>query len=438
MKTGDLVSTSFRGQTLRLGKALSPGGQGAVFLAEGEPLVVKLYHPSLVTGVRGEAQRHHLVSMISEGPPSESFVWPQDLVEQPSLGYVMSRVPNRFVPLRQLLWNAEPIGWAMRVSICFHLVQALARLHLRRGSVYCDLSPDNVLCDLHTGKVRIIDTDNVTIQGEPNLLAVIGTRRYMAPELHAGKSMTPTIETDLHSVAVVIFETMLLHNPFLGDRVIEGPPEEEDVALGPRALYIYHPIDTRNRYTKYREHGGVPPDFLPKSLLGLFEETLTIGLADPRKRVRESRWQRVLTDCLDLFVRCGNAACFTGGTFIKPGSKLRDCPGCSTPLPNFSLLDFFDSRGHHIRTKVIRGNEWLASHHCNPSEPFNFRRSDAYARVEAVPDHGVTLRNVSRQTFLYRGPNATDWSAFPPGKRLVLLTGTRIQFGSSTAVAGAQ
>lgn len=431
MKTGDIVTTALQAQPLRLGKALPPGGQGSVFLVEGEPLVVKLYHPSVVAGAKREAQRHHLVSMIDEGPPSPAFVWPLDLIDQPSLGYVMAKVSRRFVPLQTLNWSAEPLGWPMRLRICFHMVQALARLHLRRGSAYCDLAPANVLCDPQTSKVRIIDTDNISADGQQNPLEVLGTRRYMAPELHSGAVRTPSIETDLHAIAVVLFETLLLHNPFLGDRVIEGAPEEEETALGERPVYIYHPNDASNRYAKYQDHGGVSPRLMPRRLMELFNETFVSGVASPRLRVRETRWLRALTDCLDLFVRCGTAGCFTRGAFLLEGRRLGNCPGCGSPLPQSSMLDFFDARGHYLRTKVIRGGEWLAAHHCKAGQLFNFDRGNACGFVESDPKHGLTIRNVSSETFMYRRADADAWSRFPPGERLALRAGTSMAFGAS-------
>ncbi|MBI4295206.1 MAG: hypothetical protein HY669_03465 [Chloroflexi bacterium] len=347
----------------------------------------------------------------------------------------MPRVSPDFKSLRDLNWNAGCLNWTSRLRICYRLTHAFASLHLRRGYAYCDLSSSNIFCQPATGDIRIIDTDNLAIDGYPNILGIIGTPRYMAPELHRGSTQQPSILTDLHSLAVLIFETLLLHHPLLGDRVLEGPPELEDKVLGSHPVYIYHPQDKSNRYTKYQEFGGLLPTVLPQRLLQLFNETFVHGIKNPQLRVRETRWQRALVDSLDEVIPCSNKQCNFGGTFLRGKPWNTKCDWCGSPFKPFLVLKFLGRRGELLRAKVITGTERLAAHHCKLNEPLNFSPGDACAQVEEDPQHGLTLRNISKETLLYRPPAGESFAPFPPEKRIILREGTRIQFGAAGAEA---
>ena len=430
IKQGDVVSTSMHKRQIKLGKPLSRGGQAVVFLVDGQPWVVKIYHHWLLTGARRDEQLCRLTTMARNGAPSPVFVWPLDVIERPGLGYVMPRLSSRYVSLLKFNWNADNTNWLVRLRMCYRLASALAALHLREGYAYCDLSGANVFCDPLSGAIRIIDTDNLTVDGNANVLAIVGTPRYMAPELHSGVTQHPGIHTDLHSLAVVMFETLLLHHPLLGDKVLEGPPELEDRALGARPVYIYHPRDKSNRYTKYREFGGLPPNMLPDGLQGLFSETFTHGAQNPQLRVRETRWRRALVDSLDILIPCTNSRCGFKWTFLNAKAGNCKCVWCGSPLKGFHVLKFFGRRGETLRRKVVTGTEWLAAHHCKLDELFNFSPDAACARIEKGQGHDLILRNVSKETFLYRAPSASSYAAFPPGKGIILRKGTRVQFGA--------
>ena len=165
-RQGDVLSTSMGPRALRLGEPLAEGGQGSVFSVEGEEVVVKLYHPALLSGPKRNEQLSRLCAMVAEGAPSAAFAWPIDVIEDPALGYVMPRVPESYVSLRKLNWDVGRWNWALRLRMSFRLAQALASLHLRRGCAYCDLSSTNVLCDPDSGDIKVIDLDNLTVDGQ--------------------------------------------------------------------------------------------------------------------------------------------------------------------------------------------------------------------------------------------------------------------------------
>jgi DNA-binding helix-hairpin-helix protein with protein kinase domain len=428
--------TTISGRRLTLGESFPPGGQGQVFRVLGELSVVKLYHPQLVAGGKRALQKRRLITLVGQPSLSPAFVWPLDVIDVDDyLGYVMPLVPNEFKSLLSLNWKDEvsAANLRTRLRICYRLVEAFKRLSLRQGYAYCDISSKNVLCHLDTGEIKIIDNDNLTVFGLKSPLGVLGTYRFIAPELESGKSTEPNVESDLHSMAVLVFETLLLHHPLLGDRVLDGPPEREQEALGDRAMYIYARGSASNRYTKYREYGGIPIWAIPRDLQDILEETFTDGLHDPGRRVRWTRWQRVLLNELDSLVRCSSASCPWKYTYLSDENighmaNLK-CRWCESRVVPPCILRFTDQKGRSIRHKAVYGGEVLAAHHCKLDAEFDMSPGRACAEVEQFEGFGLALRNVSKESFLYYQPGETTPLSFPPEKRVSLKPGYRVQFG---------
>ncbi|RYD82605.1 MAG: hypothetical protein EOP84_09155, partial [Verrucomicrobiaceae bacterium] len=115
----------------------------------------------------------------------------------------------------------------------FHLCRALRLVH-RHGMTHCDLSLGNVFFSPENGSVSLIDCDNLAC-GENYLPAkVAGTPGFRAPELITAPNFTPRIETDLHSLAVLLFYLLMFRHPLIGNT---GPDwnisfKEEEEAFG--------------------------------------------------------------------------------------------------------------------------------------------------------------------------------------------------------------
>lgn len=432
--TGENISTN-TGGNYKLGRALPPGGQGTVFLVEGHPLVAKLYHLDRFGSDRLEKQLRHLGDMVKAGQPSETFIWPIDIIENPSPGYIMARVPDDYVSLTRLNLDPSTADLRTRLRVCYRLVDASVTLHQRAGYAYCDLSPSNVLCRASTGAIFIIDNDNLTINGDPSPLNVLGTPRYIACELSSGIIQKPNLETDLHSLAVILFETLLFHHPLLGDRVLDGPQELEDIALSSKPVYIYHPNDKSNRYTKYGQYGGVPIKLLGEDLGKLFAESFIRGVNEPLNRVRQIRWRRALINELDSLIRCSNPGCPFRYSFFT-GFKQSTCIWCSRPIikSKLRLLRFSNGRNKTLRYKVVYSGDWLAAHHCKLDQEFNLSSKQVCAQIVANKRDGLALKNVSSEPFIC-SPREGNMQIISPGMSIALNPGCRLQFGTQGALA---
>ena len=155
---------------------------------------------------------------MRRGPPSDRFLWPLDLVStarNPDYGYLMPLRESRFKGIVDLMKRRAEPSFRALCTACFELAHHYMLLH-SKGLSYRDISFGNVFFDPKTGEVRICDNDNVTVNGE-TAGGVAGTPRFMAPEIVRGQAK-PSTETDLFSLAVLLFYMLFMHHPLEGAR----------------------------------------------------------------------------------------------------------------------------------------------------------------------------------------------------------------------------
>src|SRR5207244_4661707 len=116
-------------------------------------------------------------------------------------------------------------------------------LHAGKGLCYRDINYNNVFFDPDTGEVRVCDNDNVDINGQPGEIG--GTPSFMAPEIVRGEAL-PSIETDRHSLAVLLFLMFLMHHPLEGRReaaihCLDNPARRQ--LYGAQPVFIFDPSD---------------------------------------------------------------------------------------------------------------------------------------------------------------------------------------------------
>jgi hypothetical protein len=159
------------------------------------------------------------------------------------------------------------------------------------GLAHSDLSNKNVLIDPAGGDACVIDIDSLVVPGVAPP-AVLGTPGYIAPEVVAGRAQ-PSIETDKHALAVLVYEILLQRHPLVGRKVhsTRSPEEDEQLSMGDRALWIEHPSD----------HGNLPafPIKVPVARLGPFLEAVcrkafVDGLHHPSRRPDAAEWESAL------------------------------------------------------------------------------------------------------------------------------------------------
>lgn len=263
----------------------------------------------------------------------------------------MPRLPG---DLRKLDWYVSPRArtylpaeqrgsWDNHLLIAIRLARAVAHLH-HLGLCHSDLSSNNCMADACSGRVRLIDLDGLVV---PALLppTVQGTDGYMAPEIVCGGA-APYITTDLHSLAVLIYQLLLFRHPLRGPKYhSEDPVLDDQLSYGKEALYVEHPRDGSNR-PRGRYVGSKS---LGVAIAHLMEQAFVAGLHSPAERPQAAYWEEQLCRLHDRLLPCVNPACPMKFFVLAENAPLA-CPWCETAwnsLPSLALLNLFRPASGH-------------------------------------------------------------------------------------------
>ncbi|MER5389465.1 serine/threonine-protein kinase [Saccharopolyspora sp. NPDC002686] len=261
-----LTSGQLLADRYRLGKRIAVGGMGEVWEAVDVRLdrtvAIKVLKAELCgdaeflhrfrTEARTTASLNHPgiaavhdygeTAAIPDGPEDTAYL-------------VMELVEGE--PLAAILAREGRINTDHTLDMLEQAGQALQAAH-ERGLVHRDVKPGNILIT-PDGKVKLTDfgiakaadSAPVTRSG-----MVMGTAHYIAPEQALGEDATPS--SDVYSLAVVGYECLMGHRPFLSDNAVTvammhirdiPPPLPPDVPPGVRALIEATMVkDPRRRY----------------------------------------------------------------------------------------------------------------------------------------------------------------------------------------------
>ncbi len=235
--------------------------------------------------------------------------------------------------------------WFKYLLVCIRVSRAVRRMHAA-GLAHSDLSYKNVLIDPVSGSAAIIDIDGLVVPGKfpPD---VIGTPDFIAPEVmstkHLGKTdparKLPSIPTDRHALAVMIYMYLLYRHPLRGGKVNDLDSDKDEVlSMGEKALFIEHPTDKSNRpklaqvkatYLPWADIAKIPYTVCGPYLTKLFDKAFIDGLHNPSQRPTADEWEAALLKTVDLIQPCQNAAC-DQKWFVFDNSTKPICPFCGT------------------------------------------------------------------------------------------------------------
>ncbi|RME52999.1 MAG: serine/threonine protein kinase [Caldilineae bacterium] len=435
LRPGQTAIAQTSGLTCVVERFLGGGGQGEVYAARltdpaqnrsQTPVALKWYFPHYLRQDGKLEQRLH--EAIRVGPPSDRFLWPQELVRAPDLpgfGYVMPLREARFAGITDLVMRRVEPTFRALVTAGFELAHSYLQLHAK-GLCYRDISFGNVFFDPATGEVRICDNDNVGVDRQATG-GIGGTARFMAPEIVRGEAV-PSIQTDLFSLAVLLFYMLVNHHPLEGAR--EAQIHCFDLPAmtrlyGQEPLFIFDPTDDRNRpLPGYHDNALALWPVYPQFIRDLFTRAFTTGLWDPDNgRVRESEWRAALVRLRDSIMYCTGCGAenFYDREALRQGRN-GVCWACNSVLrpPPRMRLD---------REIVLLNHDTvLYPHHLDEGERYNF--SQPVARVVQHPQNPQIwgLQNLSEQKWVSYDAGGKAYDVLP-GQTVTLSSGERIHFG---------
>lgn len=309
LKIGQIAQTASSRRSCRVEGFLGGGGQGEVYRASvlGNQLALKWYFPHTAT----EQQWESLWKLIQSGPPggSDCFLWPVELVTAvgvPGFGYLMRLREPRFNSILDLMNGRIDPPFRVLVTAGLKLAESFFLLH-GAGLCYRDISFGNAFFDAQTGEVLVCDNDNVA-PNRSTAGGVLGTPDFMAPEIVRGDAI-PDRQTDLYSLAVLLFYLFHVHHPLYGKRllnikILDLPART--MLCGTKPLFIFSQKDSANEAVNDPEAGTNALRYwpmYPQFLRDTFTKSFTDGLNDPQHgRVREGEWLDVLCVCVIRFI----------------------------------------------------------------------------------------------------------------------------------------
>lgn len=366
LKEGTRLRTRFN-KELRVVKRLGDGSQGIVYsvMYDGKPMALKWYRPNVFTN----RQRFidNLRDNIMHGKPTNEFLWPLDMTDvvEGSFGYVMDLRPSGFVEASELFIHPGLFpSYRRAIDACMGVVSAFHVLH-NHGYCYQDVSGGNFFVNPQTGKVLICDNDNVAPAGTDT--GIRGTPRFMAPEIVVENSV-PSVQSDRHSIAVLIFLMLCVQHPLEGIQVskcgvLDG--ETQKRVYGSNPVFVMDPHDYTNRpdpaYPNVLKVWPALPEHMRRIFLRAFSKE---ALANPNRRPREKDWIRELTRFRSEVVNC-----VCGNEVFMQDAKPVLCDNSScrrevrvalrADLSSYSLPFVDDTRFYRCQTDVCDDDEAL-------------------------------------------------------------------------------
>lgn len=276
-------------------------------------------------------------------------------------------------------------SWLSYLQVSLKLARALRRIHAA-GLAHSDLSYRNVLLAPTHGEVCIIDIDGLVVPGKypPD---VVGTPDFIAPEVVATSHLSrddparhlPSINTDRHALAVMVYTLLLLRHPLRGKKVhAQEAVDDERLSMGEKALFVEHPSDDSNRIDPsaakpselpWKDTGQLPYTITGPYLSELFERAFVAGLHDPGKRPTADEWENALIRTVDLIQPCQNPEC-AQKWFVFDNTTAPCCPFCKTPYRGqLPVINFYSRRGESYRPDnhrlMVYSNQSLFKWHIN-------------------------------------------------------------------------
>ncbi|MGQ3049537.1 MAG: helix-hairpin-helix domain-containing protein [Niveispirillum sp.] len=336
--------------------------------------------------------------------------------------------------------------WLSYFRICILISRAVRRLHAA-GLAHSDLSYKNVLVDPAGRNACIIDIDGLVVPGKypPD---VVGTPDFIAPEVMATsrlakadpKRFLPSITTDRHALAVLIYMYLLYRHPLRGGKVHDqDPARDEELGMGERALFVEHPTDASNRIRLDQVKKSALPwadaARLPFTLTGpllapLFKRAFIDGLHTPSARPTADDWEFALVRTVDLMQPCQNHTCqakwYVFDNTVKP-----TCPFCGTAYRGLlPVLNLYSSRKagtytpDNHRVMVYDGQSlfpWHVNRNVFPNEKLS---GDQTRRVGYFRLHQGIWYLVNER--LPDMKDLTTGKAVPPNSHVDLVEGKRL------------
>ena len=426
---GDKVKMELANKYYKITKKLGDGTQGEVYQVEqnGCKLALKWYKPNKAT----IQQRKMIRELIRIGAPCPRFLWPLDLAISDKIsgfGYIMELRDESYKSIAELVARRVEPSFKVLCTIAYQLADSYRKLH-SRGYCYRDINFNNIFFDPQTGDISICDNDNVGIDGVSEA-SVLGTQRFMAPEIVRGEKK-PSTNTDLFSLAVLLFYIFINNHPLHGKkesqiRCFDLPAMKK--IYGEEPVFIFDPQDDSNRpHPREHKNALLSWPLYPKFVQKLFIQSFTAGLHNPEQRVREGQWRKVMLRLRDSIFYCAHCG---AENFFDPKTMSDNNPGHCWNCRQQLELPYRIKIDNAVDKLIMLTHESkLYPHHLETTSKRDF--SESLAKVVQHPqDPSIWgLKNLGDQQWEVT-TKSNQVKEVQPGQSAVLAAGVKIDFGT--------
>ena len=172
------------------------------------------------------------------------LVWPEAVSEldeaTQSFCYLMELLPPEYKSVAVIMREPDRFPLDQRLRLCIKLAEIFDTMH-KYKYIYTDISAGNLFyrIDRDGGiHLKVIDCDNISL--EEKSLGLKGTGLFRAPEILTERSL-PTIQSDLHALAVAVFRMLVGCHPLDGRRTRSAAFTPENIVkyFGEEPEYIF-------------------------------------------------------------------------------------------------------------------------------------------------------------------------------------------------------
>lgn len=441
LNIGQEIDLEFGGKAKVTG-VLDKSGQNTVYIAEynGMKWALKWFDASEVTNP--EKLRQHIKKNISDGEPSNRFIWAKYLTKampDGSFGYIMELRPDSFDSFVDILNSYKLVtdpstGRTVKKTVRFstlyamitaviNIVNSFVQLH---DSKRCcrDFTDGGLFINTDTGAVLICDCDNITECGsDVNIDEISG---YVAPEVICGTAK-PDIATDSYMLAVILFKLLFRGDPMEGERAVNEICLTKSAQLrryGENALFVYDPKDNSNRPVR-GIHDNVIKfwDSYPEYIKEYFVRSFTDGVANPEKRITGEEWKRIFIRLRFEIIMCVCGRSNYTSMFEKPDDKTYKCPVCGMLFPTMSFSNT------DVRVPLYLGRKFFE---CEIDSTCDDFLEVAGELVENKISHKLGIKNCSAKSWKAKMPDGAMHDV-ASGKGCPIWKNLEIDFGEVTA-----
>lgn len=331
------------GRTVRIGREIGKGGEGAVYEVQGhQDLAIKLYWPN-----KAAERRDKINAMVAAAwfRSSSIVAFPIEVLYSPTgsfAGFMMKRVGGH-KPIH-LLYSPSSrkleftgISFPFLISAATNFARAIASVHATK-CVIGDVNHSGFLVS-QKATISLIDSDlfQVTFSGK-RFLCQVATPEYTPPELHGSRfdRTTRTNNHDNFGLAILVFQLLFMgRHPYSGRFLGRGDMPLERAIAEYRFAY-----SADKRLTMMEPPPNVPllsdfPDYISTG----FERAF--GRDGVRERPNATAWISWLENLQTQLQQCG-----TNSAHLHV--KTKPCPWCRMEQGNPGFIAFSSGHPLHI------------------------------------------------------------------------------------------